>query len=376
MDYTRREFLKQSAKIGFVAGFASSIVSGCIGPSFQKIGTEKTLSSDDYAKLTRGWDPVYGPRVQAFSRYGGPGDYQGHLRGGATPGIDYDVPIGTPLVPPTLSCLRQIERDKNGALYVLLMDLFNPTYLSYFGHLGDVLVDDKYLIAGDVGKYLREGVRALGREEIVALSGNSGWGPREFGWMQPAHLHFSLYHFNREKKRLDNIDPDKYGLEGGRPVFWDGRTRLDTRVEQRVSNLEGTLDRFDRELDLWPKTPELEELKGTLLEQRQQLRNVKGRNILDSKYFVELRTLLKEVTVEEKRYLPGSEPYAMMLKILAYSTEPSQKVILTLPFIAPGLGQMYHRPVFGEGSFYTLGLVEHQSPERDKSFPGKGQGKF
>ncbi len=358
MDYTRRDFLKQSAKIGFAASFASSIIPGCAGPSFQKIGLEKAPSTDDYAKLTQSWDPVYGPRVQAFSRYGGPGDFEGHLRGGATPGIDYDVPIGTPLVPPTLSYLRQIERDKNGALYVLLMDLFNTAYFSYLGHLGDVLVDEKYLIVGDVAKYLREGVRALGREEIVALSGNSGWGPREFGWIQPAHLHFSLYRFNREKRRLDNIDPDRYGLDGGKPVFWDGRTRLDTRAEQRISNLVETLDGFELDLDLWPKTPELEELKGTLLEQRRQLGNVKSRDILDSRDFQELRALLKKVTLEEKRYLPGSQPYAMMLKILAYSTEPSQQVILTLPFIAPGLWQVYHRTVYQEGNFYTLDPVE------------------
>jgi len=43
-----------------------------------------------------------------------------------------------------------------------------------------------------------------------------------------------------------------------------------------------------------------------------------------------------------------------MLKLLGYSTDEEQKVILTLPFIAPGLEKSYKKPVFEEGVFYRL----------------------
>jgi len=43
-----------------------------------------------------------------------------------------------------------------------------------------------------------------------------------------------------------------------------------------------------------------------------------------------------------------------MLKILSYSTDPSQKVILTLPFIAPGLETVYRKTIYEEGQFLTI----------------------
>ena len=43
-----------------------------------------------------------------------------------------------------------------------------------------------------------------------------------------------------------------------------------------------------------------------------------------------------------------------MLKILSYSTDPIQKVILTLPFIAPGLETVYRKTIYEEGQFLTI----------------------
>ena len=358
MDLTKREFLRHTAKCFLATAVGGSTLTSCTYGDLQRKDLGDILSPDHYAQLTRDWDPVYGPSIQGYSKYGGPGDYMGHIRGGATPGIDYDVPNGTPLVPSTLSCLRQIQRDDNGALYVLLMDLFHPTYFTYLGHIGDVLVDETFLVAGEVGRYLREGVRALGRNEIIALSGNSGWGPKEYGWRQPAHLHYSLYCFDKEKRTLENLNPDLYGLDGGRSVLWDGRTRLDVRAEERLSYLEETLSGFERELDLWPATPGVEELKGNLMEHYRFLEDVRGNDILGSGHFQDLRALLKRMILEEKKYLPGSAPYAMMLKIVGYSTSQKQKVILTLPFIPPGLEKSYQKPVYENGPFFNLSAVK------------------
>jgi hypothetical protein len=79
-----------------------------------------------------------------------------------------------------------------------------------------------------------------------------------------------------------------------------------------------------------------------------------ARKILDSGYFQDLRALLKKVTLEEKSYLPGTRPYSMMLKILGYSTDENQKIILTLPFVAPGLEGFYKKAVYDEGEFFNL----------------------
>ncbi len=73
------------------------------------------------------------------------------------------------------------------------------------------------------------------------------------------------------------------------------------------------------------------------------LTGIKGKKILDSKHFHDLRALLKRVTLEEKRFTPGARPYSLMLKVVGYSMDESQEVILTLPFIAPGLVNFYKK---------------------------------
>ena len=109
--YNRREFLEKSLKFAFITGLCSHVSSGCTGLGTARKSLDAVLSSDQYATLTKDWDPVYGPPIQWFSRYGGPGDFQGHIRGDASPGIDYDVQMYTPVVPMMTSYLRQRTRD-------------------------------------------------------------------------------------------------------------------------------------------------------------------------------------------------------------------------------------------------------------------------
>jgi hypothetical protein len=351
MDCTRRSFIERAGKVALITALANSPLGGCIRNSFRRKSLAETLQGEYYDELTRTWDLVYGPPIQEYSKYGGPGDYAGHVRGGATPGVDYDGPIGVPLVPSTASFARQIERDNHDALYLLLMDIYTPSYLTYLGHIETSVVDERFLVVGEIGRYLREGARTLGRDEIVALSGNSGLGPREYGYRQPPHLHYSLYHWDKEKRSLENIDPEKFGIDGGRPVFWDGKTHLDVRPEERLTHLEETLDLFDETVGNWPKVHGLEELGGALMEHQHLLKGTRGRQVLNSKHLHDLRALLKKEVLEGKKYPPGTEPYAMMLKVLGYSTDEKQKVILTLPFIPPGLQGMYREPVFEGGPF-------------------------
>jgi hypothetical protein len=215
-------------------------------------------------------------------------------------------------------------------------------------------VDERYILAGDIIRYLGRPTRALGRGEIIALSGESGVGPVEFGRVQPPHLHLSLYHWDGEKRVLEHLDPEKHGLDGGKSVFWDGETRLDVPVSQRPVLLDRTLADFEREVNLWPETNDLAELKGILLEHRLFIGNAKGRAVLDSKHFHDMRSRLKRIVLEEKKYGPGTVPYRLMLKILGYSTEEKQRLILTLPFISPNLSKLYRKSVYEAGPFFTI----------------------
>lgn len=351
---TRRDFLEMGLKFALATGIGTSLFSGCAGVGQGKKSLDEVLSRDYYATLTKDWDPIYGPPLQWFSRYKGPGDFQGHIRGNASPGLDYDVHMFTPIVPMTCSYLRQRTRDLREALYVMLADVFNPAYRVVYAHLDTTLIDEKFLLAGDVMRYLGEGVRPLGRTEIFALSGNSGLGPIEYRWVQPPHLHIALYYVNFKSNTMVYLDPEKHGIDGGKPVFWDGETSFDAEANKRQSMLESTLSSFREELDRWPKSSDVEELRGQLMEYYHPLGESKGRKILESKHFQDMRALLKKVTLEEKRYRPGTRPYSMMLKILGYSTDENQKIILTLPFMAPGLEAFYRKPVYEEGGFFNL----------------------
>ncbi|OGP73055.1 MAG: hypothetical protein A2V86_17205 [Deltaproteobacteria bacterium RBG_16_49_23] len=361
--HTRRNFLKQAGKIAIAAAAGGLFFPGCANLHKGAPGLDETLKTGRYKALTRDWDPIYGPPIKWSPRYGGLSHFQGHIQGSAvTPGVDYDVPIGTPLVPMTASYFRQHTKDEHESLYILLVDIFHPGYRIVFGHLDRALVDETFHLSGEVMKYLGGGVRPLRRGEIVALSGNSGLGPIEYRWAQTPHLHISLYYLNSNSRTMAYLDPEKYGLDGGRPVFWDGETALDGEVEKRISKLELTLKNFKQETDSWPKTGDFFELSGQLMEHYHLLGKAEGKTILDSKPFHDLRGLLKRVVLEEKRFLPGTRPYSLMMKIVGYSTDERQEIILTLPFIGTGLEKVYKKPVYEEGPFYHLTPTQKLKP--------------
>jgi len=294
MNSTRRQFLKGIGKVTLAAVLPGAVLEGCTNATRGLKDPGVDIEKRHSGRAGRIWDPVYGPPIQSFSRYGGPGDFQGHLRGGAEPGIDYDVPKGTRLVAPMVSYLRTMTRDRHGALYILLSYVFEPSYRVGFGHLEDVLVDDRYVVAGDVMKYLGERTRAVGRGEIIALSGNSGMGPIEYGWVQPPHLHFALYRWKDAKRNIEDLDPDKYGVDGGRPVFWDGRALLDARSTDRLSLLEKSFTNFEESILRWREGGCLEEPQGILKDYFRLIGKTKGREILNSKHFHDMRSYLKK----------------------------------------------------------------------------------
>lgn len=345
---TRRELIKRAGTAAL--GFGLAGISGCA-----KTGQRGAFRAGEKHSIPSAgdWDPIFGPPIQSFSRYGGVGDFEGHLRGGAAPGVDYDIPIGTPLVPSMTSYLVRIDQDRNGSRFVLMRSIFHPPFQVSYGHLGQRFVDKRYKVAGDVVKYLGEPLRVLKRNEIIALSGNSGYGPREYGGVQPPHLHLSAF-WDDEEKPYENLNPERYGPDGGRPIFWDGKTHLDVDPEKRLFLLFRTLQNFEEEMAEWPETQEISEVKGNLREFYRSLEGQEVANILSSKHFHDLRSYLKKATMEQKKFIPGTGPYSLMLKVVSYSTDPKQKVILTLPFIAAGLEKLYRSTVYEEGPFFHI----------------------
>jgi hypothetical protein len=345
---TRRAFLRAAGIAGLAATGLS--LAGCAGKTaLYRRTPEETLAPAAYAGLSRDWDPVYGPPLQWYSRYGGPGDFERHRRAGAVPGLDYDVPKGTPLVPPLTSHVRQIDRDRHWSRYIVLRYTVDPSYLISFGHLQETFVDKRYLVSIGPDGTLPQPARTVGRQEIVALSGNSGIGPSEY-WLeywfaQPPHLHMSLHRRKPTGQGLEELDPDRFGIDGGRPVFWDGETPLDVAPRNRLGLLEKTLRALPDETAAWTGTADLGETAGRLTEYARLTGKPRGKEILDLPAFQDLRTFLKKVTLENKTYLPGSAPYSLMLRVLGYSTDERQPLILTLPFIAPGLQTHYGKLV-------------------------------
>jgi hypothetical protein len=349
MELSRRDVLRKAGTLVLGIGSINQAFTGCTGRYAGSVNQNEAFRYEFDERFFKYWDPIFGPPLRWSSAYGGLSNFEGHLRGGATPGVDYDVPMNTPLVPMMASYLRQATEDKHGSLYILLINKYHPSYRISYGHLNRIFLDRRYFLKGEVGRAAEEGIRALTRDQVVSLSGNSGIGLLKNRFVHPPHLHITLYYLHFRNRTMAYLDPERYGLDGGRPVFWDGETDLDVKPKERISHLELTLNHLEKELHRWAEEPELEKLKGTFIEYGRMLNGVKGKEILDSKYFHEMRALLKKVTLEEKRFFPGTRPYSMMLKVVGYSMDESQEVILTLPFIAPGLTLRYRRISDGEG---------------------------
>ncbi len=347
-DLTRRDFLRRAGQAAIGLSLTHQTLWGCSGRFAGSLSPREAFLYEYDERILKHWDPIWGPPLRWASEYGGPSHFQGHIWGGATPGVDYDVPMNTPLVPMMGSYLRQATKDKHGSLYVLLIHPHRPSYRISYGHLNKVLLDRRYFLQGEIRRAEEDGVKPLTRKQIIALSGNSGTGLLKNQFIHPPHLHITLYYLNMENRTLAYLDPEKFGLDGGPPVFWDGETDLDVQPQERMLRLELTLQTLKEELNRWIGISELDELRGTLLEYHRLLSGVKGQEMLHSEPFQNMRALLKTVTLKEKRFVPGTRPYSLMLKIVGYSTDENQEIILTLPFMAPGLGMNYRKePVQG-----------------------------
>ncbi len=354
---TRREFLYMSAVLAGAAIAGPACVANIEPASLARPPSAEKKTDDlesmlqllvDTAEREK-WDPTYGANFLFVDKYGGRADFEGHKSGGATDwGIDHKMPVGIPLVPATPTNFIKTDYDDRRSLNAVLQPShvkgpgFPPDYIYNLlhGHLSEVFV-------GELGKTYRPPwiMPALSQDTIFARSGATGNGFTFKPDMSP-HLHFSLSKFYLKSRKKEKIDPEKYGPNKSRPVYWDGETILCMPKERRVYILELTLakDNFE-ELLKWPQgNHEMHELRGNILEYHRQMGDVKGTKILDSVPFQNMReSLVKkilEAPLEERRaYVPGTEPYSLMLKIVGYSSMDQEPIIL-LPYPSPDLAKL------------------------------------
>ena len=132
---TRRESLKRIGVISAAAatGIGLSDLLGCTGPEV-RTGEENTQNFlQDYKNKTKDWDRIFGPPI--LRGMYGYNDFKGHVSYGSYGGVDYDVEVGTPLVPSTSSLLFMIDSEINGGLVVFLRNSVNRGYITRYSHL-------------------------------------------------------------------------------------------------------------------------------------------------------------------------------------------------------------------------------------------------
>ena len=301
-------------------------------------------------------DWIRGPRLLIHPRTGMPSDFEHHIKQGWSGGfgaVDYDVPIGTPIVPTADAFRTRTKYDRTGGNELFLVHRYKPRkpIVSWYVHLdkyADIISHGK-LITTVGGAEIRD--HELGKLRIVAFSGNSGVGPG--GGAQPPHLHFQVSEveggqIGQGQPMAPGLNPFELGIDadkpfggvdeykipyGGRPVYWDGKTEIPLNLNQRKRLLQKYLDTLDsrvRERDLDKET------RDELLKRHNNTEALRD--------YLGMLVLTKHTGKDGKpnyRHLPGSLPYDLMLEI--FSRTSNQEFIAMLPFISPFVKEAYQK---------------------------------
>ena len=310
----RRRFLRRAAVLAalFVTG---RIVSGC------------TTNATFEAKTYNGWenfllqqDLVRGPVLWVNPVTSVRRGFQAHLDGpnmGGWGAVDYEAPPATPVVP--TACVRGKQRR-------------------FIRHGGNALLLTHKLSSGQkiqsdymhLSRYTKQGrdraLSELDMSTVVAFSGMTETvGP---------HLHFAL----KKPGRRPGLNPFETGIDGGRPVYWDGTTKILTFVP-------GDEGEYARAAALGEVLDSLgEDIKDQDELDRRTARDVLARGndpdglreYLDQRVF---RKKSKDGIQENYEFMPGSFMYALTLKV--FNLTKPQEFTSMLPFIFPLLKHVY-----------------------------------
>ena len=284
-------------------------------------------------------DLIRGPSLMIHPFTGLPADFEHHRNQPINQGygaVDYDVPIGTPVTPVARGRVFQTGTTPNGADILTIwharsIEDRRPAFRSSYLHLS---------------KFVKTYSDLVNIDTITAISGNTGRGPPPSGY-QPPHLDLRIAKmedagpsskgegFRTYKSPLPGLDPFTLGIDGGRPVYWDGKTKIikDINLINKKAGLEQFLDTLgsrlkdsdlDKEtvkelLDRYNKPDELKEYIGMRVLQKKKGQNGAARY----------------------EFMPGSLMYSLMLEL--YIRTSKQEFIAMLPFIFPPLKETYQK---------------------------------
>lgn len=337
----RRKFLKHAAVLAGLYA-TGQLLKGCATVQEPVTFQGKTYGGWEAHLLTQ--DVIRGPKLLIHPSTGLPSGFEHHKGWWINQGwgaVDYDVPLGTPIVPTANAYSSLVDVGTGGNTGVIL--LHSMGYNSRYYHL------DGWTNVVNEGKPVtRRGFRfmdrSINKSIIVAFSGNTGIGPGGSGRPDP-HVHFDLRRYRNSGQERLSLDPFTLGIDvekpyggidqginyGGRPVYWDGRTAIygpkdrKVRLQQSLDSLEKRVKESD--LDAVTKQELFKRHNGP-----EELRDYLGH-----------RVLLKRGHDGKEAYefMPGSLMYSLMLQF--YSRTSKQEFIAMLPFIFPPLKPVYQK---------------------------------
>ncbi|MFP6734777.1 MAG: hypothetical protein VB959_13155 [Rhodospirillales bacterium] len=224
-------------------------------------------------------------------------------------------PSGTPIVPIAKSLAAGDGRRRYNAVH--LVHDHRPVESTYW-HLSEVR---------------RAPELEYGRLEYMDLFPVIGFSGRT-GTTVP-HLHLSIRAIMLHPEM--EIDLLKAGIDGGRPVYWDGQTKIISDFGTRILGAKRKL------LQDWTLTQVNELLKTPNELDKKTKIELKARSgsIIALREYLAFRVLQKKVSRRGKNYefMPGSIMYSLMLETHNKTTD--QYFTGMLPFIFPSLKHLY-----------------------------------
>lgn len=343
-DPERRKFLKHTAVLaGLIASGKFLEACSTIEPvQFQG----KSYGSWEAWLMSQ--DLIRGPGLLIHPRNGLPNDFKNHIENPINQGfgaVDYDVSIGTPIVPPITAFRTITSHDKIGGNVLELYHKYGEGgYHSLYAHLDEIAE----IISKGAPYTDYDGIKykdqLLNMLKIVAFSGNTGTGPG--GGPEPQHLHFRLTKIVNKNFEKPGINPFEAGIDakkpvgeyGGRPVYWDGKTRFYAGYENLKENnkfLLGTLDTLEARV-------KESDLDNTTKEELLKLRS----NPEKLRDYLAMRVLVKKRGPDGKsqyEFLPGSLMYALNIELINRMPDTYHEFPAFLPFIFPILKPVYQK---------------------------------
>ncbi len=276
-------------------------------------------------------DLVFGPKLSWKSDTGFR-DFQSHLKHSRLTkpigAVDYEVPIGVPVVPAKSGYANAFTGKFGG----ISLNVFQLDRLGFYSHLNFYSHLHSYSI--NIGPSLDNWNKRLKKNSvdlttIMAYSGYSGT-----PW---AHLHFAIQKKVKGKYVRPGIDPFTTGIDGGRPLYHDGETKI--ADPSNSFTLYAELARLDEKL----RTTSSEELGVDNQIVADLKARLNGQDIGSLQDYLRHQVLKKHLDGsgrENYRFLPGSFMYSLML---TFVRKPGQEFIMMLPFINPHVVDSYSK---------------------------------